>query len=109
MATRSTLASNTFNSLYSKLRGYCGSLYGTSFDLKTFCDGSAFVSVNITYSNSTISLTFLCISILDEEGKIVGWRYTDDNKIAICKNLSEASYYMSSAISRAKTNLSKIK
>lgn len=81
---------------------------GCTAKLKTFYDGSAVVDLIVFGSNTSVSLSVVISSKLDEKNKVIGYRVADSEKFKDCQNLGECTTFIRSLVYKTKMILSRV-
>lgn len=107
MSRISPRANQTFNSLYPGIRTLM-TQRGCTSNLKTFYDGSAVVDLVVFGSNTSVNLSVIISSILDDKNNIIGYRCADSERTKDCKTLAECIMFIRSLVVRTKNILMKV-
>lgn len=107
MSCRSPRAAETFNRLYPQVRSMMSQM-GCSGHVKVFFDGSAVIDLIVTSNNCTVNLSISVTTKLDKEGRVIGYRYADSERLQECGNLGEVLQLAHGMVYRTKTVLNKV-
>ena len=100
-------ASHTYNQLYNQLRSKVG-IRNLSFELNTFYDGSAAITIRMSIRNATVSLKMLITPEFDENEEIVQYRISEEDQVGYAKDLNLTASYINRVVQQTRLLLAKV-
>ena len=103
---RSQIASENYNLLYAGIKSFTGQR-GMSCSIKTFFDGSAIVNINVSASNTSVTVSAIIVALYEND-RIVGYRVSNEDKSLKVDKIQECIGFCRTLVNDTRVILSKI-